>query len=73
MGGLTVDDALFTPTVFYYGMDWYDTKLYYLEDYTAEIASTHGVQISGYTLTPEQARSFVTGTIDAEFLPDWMK
>lgn len=73
MGGLTVDDVLFTPTVFYYGMDWYDTKLYYLEDYTAEIASTHGVQISGYTLTPEQARSFVTGTIDAEFLPDWMK
>lgn len=67
-GELVVDDVLFKPTVFYYGMDWYDTKLYYLEDYTAGIAATHGVQISGYTMTPEDAREFVTGTISEEFL-----
>lgn len=71
-GGLTVSDPLFTPTVFYYGMDWYNTKLYYLEQYTADIAATHGVAISGYTLTPEQAKAFVTDTIDAEFLPTWL-
>ena len=73
MGNLTVTDPLFTPTVFYYGMDWYSTKLYFLKDYTADIAATHGVAISGYTLTPEQAKSFVTDTIDAQFLPDWLK
>lgn len=72
-GGLKVEDVLFTPTVFYYGMDWYSTKLYYLKDYTSDIASTHGVQISGYTLTPEKAKEFVTGTISAEFLPEYLK
>ena len=72
-GRLRVSDPVIHPTVFYYGLDWYNTRLYPLEAYTAEIASTHGVAISGYTLTPEQARAYVTNAIDAEFLPDWMK
>jgi len=72
-GGLCVDDPLFTPTVFYYGMDWYSTKLYYLDQYTEEIAATHGVQISGYTMTPDQAKAFVTGTIDAQYLPEYLR
>lgn len=73
MGGLEIADVGFTPTVFYYGMDWYNTHLYFLEDYTAEIAQSHGVAISGYTLTPEAAREFVTNVIDKEFLPDYLK
>jgi len=72
-GGLRAADALFTPTVFYYGMDWYSTKLYYLDQYTEEIAASHGVQISGYTMSPEQARQFVTGTVSAEFLPEYLR
>ena len=54
-------------------MDWYNTHLYLLQSYTPEIAATHGVRISGYTLTPEAARQYVLNAIDPEFLPDWMK
>lgn len=68
LGGLCVDKPHFEPTVFYYGMDWYSTKIYYMDQYTEEIAQSHGTAISGYTLTPEQARAFVTGVIDDEYL-----
>ena len=68
LGGLCVDKPHFEPTVFYYGMDWYSTKIYYMDQYTEEIAKSHGTAISGYTLTPEQARAFVTGVIGEEYL-----
>lgn len=69
-GGLTTASVEWTPTVFYYGMDWYDTHLYYLADYTEEIAATHGTQISGYTLTAAEARRITTNVIDAAFLTE---
>ena len=72
-GGLMIDSPEFTPTVFYYGMDWYGTHLYFLENYTSDIASRHGVQISGYTLSPDDAKAFVTNVMTEEFLPSWMK
>ena len=39
-----------------------------MDQYTEEIAKSHGTAISGYTLTPEQARAFVTGVIGEEYL-----
>ncbi len=72
-GGLEIRDAYLHPTVFYYGMDWYNTKVYPMENYTEEIAAAHGVAISGYRLTPADARAFVTNVIPDEFLPEWMK
>ncbi|MBE6599310.1 MAG: CapA family protein [Ruminococcaceae bacterium] len=72
--GLCVKNVLFTPTVNYYGGDWYSTKIYPLSEYTAEIAATHGVQWQGYgSLSPEGAAEFVTNVIPTEFLPDYMK
>ena len=44
-----------------------------LEDYTPEIAATHGTQISGYTLTVEEARQMTKNVIDAQFLPDYLQ
>ena len=72
-GRLVPSDPVLEPTVFYYGMDWFRTHVYMLYDYTPEIAATHGLAISGYTLTPDAARQIVTNAIDPEFLPDWMK
>ena len=69
-GGLTVDDVLFTPTVFWYGTDWYGTHLYLMSDFTEWLASTHGVQIEGYSMTVESAKEFITNVIDEEFLPE---
>ena len=72
-GRLVPVDPVLEPTVFYYGMDWFNTHIYMLYNYTPEIAATHGVAISGYTLTPDAARKYVTNVIEPEFLPDWMK
>ena len=72
-GRLKVADPVMNPTVFFYGMDWYNTHVYRLEDYTDEIAAKHGVAISGYRLTPADARQIVLNAIDEEFLPEWMK
>ena len=54
-------------------MDWYNTHVYWLDDYTADIAQTHGVAISGYTLSHEAAETFVTNVIPEEFLPGYLK
>ena len=72
-GRLRVTDVVMNPTVFYYGMNWYNTHVYRLEDYTEEIAAGHGVAISGYRLTPADARKIVLNAIAEEFLPAWMK
>lgn len=72
-GELITEDVKFLPTVFYYGMDWYNTHVYWLDDYTADIAKNHGVAISGYTLTPEAAEAYVTNVIPEEFLPGYLK
>jgi len=72
-GELVTEDVKFLPTVFYYGMDWYNTHVYWMDDYTADIAASHGVAISGYTLPPEKAREFVTNVIPEEFLPGYLK
>ncbi len=67
-GGLCVTDPILIPTVFYFGMDYFNTHVYLLEDYTDSIAASHGVGIDGYTLTPAKAREIVTDVIDGEFL-----
>jgi hypothetical protein len=71
-GGVRVNAPRFLPTVFYYGPNWFNTRLYPLENYTDEIASTHGVKMHGYTLSAAEARKIVTDVIDAQFLPDWL-
>lgn len=64
---LEVTDVIAIPTVFYYGPDWYNTHVYLLDDYTPEIAATHGVCISGYSLSHDKAAGYVS-VIDDEFL-----
>ncbi len=71
--GLCVDDILFTPTVNYYGPDWYNTKVYLMDQYTDEIAATHGIQYQNAYLSPAQARQYALNVIPLEYLPDYMK
>ena len=72
-GGLCVDNVLFTPTVTYYGGDWYNTNIYPIDSYTDSIAATHGVQYQGGYLSPAKAKEYVTNVIPAEFLPESMR
>ncbi len=71
--GLTVQNILFTPTLFWYGMDWYGTHLYLLSDFTPSLAETCGVRIDGYSITVESAKKIVTDVIDGEYLPEYLK
>ena len=73
MGGVKIDKPLLTPTVFYYGPNWFNTHVYLLKEYTDEIAATHGVSINGYTLPVEKARQIVTDVIDPQFLPQYLQ
>ena len=61
-GSLEIAEPSFTPTV-----------LYFLENYTDDMAARHGVQISGYYMSAADARAFVTNVMDSEFLPDWLQ
>jgi len=73
MGGLTVEDPMITPTVFFYNMSHFDTKLYWLEDFTEELAAKHGVFSHGNSMTAAGLVQIVRNVIDPQFLPDWLR
>ncbi|MBQ3590578.1 MAG: hypothetical protein II979_01440, partial [Clostridia bacterium] len=72
-GGVKIAKPLLTPTVFYYGPNWFNTHVYLLEDYTGDIAASHGVSINGYTLSADAAKKIVTDVIDPQFLPEYLQ
>ena len=66
---VAVENAVFTPTIYYYGKGWLNGRVYLLKDYTPEIAATHGTHTKhGYTHTIEELWAYVTKNINAEFL-----
>ena len=73
VGGLTVGDISFTPTVFYYAMSHFNTHIYRLENYTDEIAAGHGTQIYGYTTTYEKAVTYLKRCFADEYLPEYLR
>ena len=68
-GIVTLEEPVFTPTIYYYPSGWYNGRIYLLKDYTPELAASHGTQtMHGYSRTVEQLWEYVTRTIPAEFL-----
>ncbi|MBQ7826799.1 MAG: CapA family protein, partial [Clostridia bacterium] len=85
-GELTVENALLTPTVTHYSSDAnktdsqglatrYGVFVGLLEDYTSDMCESHGTQITALNgpFTLATLRGYVTSTIAAEFLPDYLK
>jgi len=85
-GKLTVENALLTPTVTHYSSDAnkldsqglatrYDVSVGLMEDYTSDMCESHGTQISALNgpFNLATLRGYVTNTIPAEFLPDFLK
>ena len=72
-----IDNVLFTPTVFHYGLNYFGTHLYLMEDYTEELAAKHGTRIYGsgpsYTYKLKDMQDVVKRAISEEFLPDFLK
>lgn len=72
-GKAEVKNVLFTPTVFDYTKSFYNNHIFLLEEYTDEQARAHGIAYYGNHTTLDTLKKYVTDTISAEFLPDFLK
>ena len=69
---ITVENVLFTPVVHHFGPSYYNSKLYYLSDFTPELASTFG-KVYGINADKESLTAILRDVIDPEFLPEEFK
>ena len=59
-GSCFIDSPAFVPTVFYYGPSYFNSHVYFLNDYTAEKAKTHGTyKIYGSYASPDDINKYV--------------
>lgn len=72
-GRASVTNVRFIPTVFDYTRSFYNNHIFLLEDYTDAQAKAHGIAYYGNHTTLDRLVGYVKKTIDAEFLPDFLK
>lgn len=69
-GRIYADLPKFVPTAFYYGPSYYNSHLYFLPDYTENMASTHGTKnLYKSPATPDDMRRFAI-KIMGDYLSD---
>lgn len=71
-GEISIENVLFTPVVHHFGPSYYNSKLYYLSDFTPELASTFG-KVYGINADKESLTAILRDVIDKEFLPEEFK
>lgn len=64
-----VENVQLVPTVTYYDANRANLSIYFLDDFTHELASSHGTNAHGAT-SIEKLRGYVTKAIPKEFLPE---
>lgn len=67
-------NVAFTPTICHYPGNFYGNKVYFLKDYTEELASQHAVRT--YYKNPislSVLKELVTNTIDRKYLADYLQ
>lgn len=67
-----IAEPLFIPTVYFYNKSFRNNRVYFMRDFTEEMAAAHGIKYYGHYTTLQILRSYVTKTIAEEFLPDYM-
>ena len=72
-GDITIEGAVFTPTVFHHNAAFYNNQVWLMEEYTADMAASHGISYYGNYTTLERLKKYVTDTVSPEFLPDFLK
>lgn len=66
-----VDAPEFIPTVCHYPSNFYNNTIYFLSDYTEELAASHAVRTYyNNTISLESLKKYVRDTISEEFLKD---
>ena len=64
-----IENPVFTPTVCHFEAGLKNNKVYYLHDYTPELANKHAVSAYyGHTISLERLIKYTTDTIDKGFL-----
>ncbi len=69
----TIENVIFTPTIFDFTRKFYNNKIYLLENYTAAQAEAHGIGSYGNSASLEKFHSYVANVISDEFLPESYK
>jgi len=67
--GTHVENVQLIPTMTYYDVNRANLSIYFLDDFTPELASSHGTNAHGAT-SIEKLRGYVTKAIPVEFLPE---
>ena len=67
-----IENPIFNPTVFHFGPSYYNGKIYFLSDFTSDLAATFG-NVYGITADYDDLVAIVKDTIDEEFLPEYLK
>ena len=72
-GEISIEDPILLPTIYYFNKSFYKNSIHLIENFTEDMARSHGLSYYGKTTTLERLRSYVTSTIAPEFLPSHMK
>ena len=67
---VTTENVVFLPTVYYYTTSFYKNHVYFLSDFTNELADSHGLAYYGRSITVDGIKRYLTSTIDPMFLPE---
>ena len=64
-----IENVGFVPTVYHYNRYYRNNVIYYLEDYTTDLADEHGVYLCYYNrFTVEELSEYLEDTVGKEFL-----
>lgn len=64
-----VENVGFTPTLYHYNTSYRGSHIYWLDDYTDELASVHGCySIYGHSFTMKDLRRYLTAQISSDLL-----
>ncbi|MBQ8696916.1 MAG: hypothetical protein IJ519_04265, partial [Clostridia bacterium] len=65
---LTIENPVFTPTVFHFDANFRGNRVYLLEQFTDSLAESHGISHYGNSITVDGIKKYLYDTIDKEFL-----
>lgn len=69
-----IENVVFNPTVFHFNSDFRGNRIYFMQDYTPELAAKHGVKCYyKNSLSYDRLVGYAKNTVSEEFLPEDMK
>ncbi len=64
-----IDNVEFIPTVYYFNSSFYKNQVYFLSDFTDDLAKSHGISYYGNSITLDGINNYLKNTVSEEFLP----